>query len=124
MAKRVLDLGNCTPDHGRLTRYVEEQFGAEIGWAHNEDEALEQLRAEQFDLVIVNRKLDSDGSDGLEIIQRMKANAKLASVPVMLLTNYPDVQQQAVALGAEPGFGKSEYALPETAEKLRRFLAE
>src|SRR5262245_56696473 len=107
MGKRVLDLGNCSPDHGRLTSYLEQQFGAQTGWAHAEKEALEQLRAERFDLVIVNRKLDHDGSDGLEIIERMKGDARLKDVPVMLLTNYPEYQDKAVALGAARGFGKS-----------------
>jgi CheY-like chemotaxis protein len=121
--RRLLDLGNCSPDHGTLTRFVSQHFSADVAWAHDEDEALAQLREGQFDLVIVNRKLDRDGSDGLEIIERLKADAKLASVPVMLLTNYADYQDAAVKLGAERGFGKSDYAKPETVEKLRPFLS-
>ena len=45
-------------------------------------------------------------------------------VPVMLLTNYAEFQEAAVKLGAVRGFGKSDYAKPETVEKLRPFLAD
>ena len=45
------------------------------------------------------------------------------SIPVMLVTNYPEHQQQAIAAGAEPGFGKAELASPATLAKLAKFLA-
>ncbi len=54
----------------------------------------------------------------------MKADERLAAVPVMLLTNFADYQDAAVKLGAERGFGKSEYAQPDTLERLRQFLAD
>ncbi len=40
----------------------------------------------------------------------------------MLLSNFPQYQEAAVAAGAEPGFGKAELDRPETLERLRRFL--
>jgi hypothetical protein len=40
----------------------------------------------------------------------------------MLVTNYPEHQQEAVAAGAEPGFGKAELGQLATRDKLSRFL--
>ena len=47
------------------------------------------LRAGEFDLVLVNRVLDADGSSGLDLIRAIKADPDLANVPVMLVSNSP-----------------------------------
>jgi two-component system chemotaxis response regulator CheY len=122
MTKRVLDVGQCQPDHAAIRRLVQGEFGAEVVQADRLDDALAQLRRGRFDLVLINRKLDIDYSDGLEILRAIKADAELAAVPVMLVTNYPEHQQEAVAAGAEPGFGKAELGQAETRDKLGRFL--
>jgi CheY-like chemotaxis protein len=122
MKKHVLDVGQCQMDHGALRRLIEGKFAADVTQAHNAEQALAQLRSGQFDLVLVNRKLDADYSDGLEIIKQIKADPDLAGVNVMLVTNYAEHQAQAVAAGAAPGFGKAELAAPATLERLRPFL--
>lgn len=127
MAKRVLDVGQCAPDHAAIRRLVQGTFGAEVVQADRLDDALAALRSaalrrESFDLVLINRKLDVDYSDGIEILQAIKTDSALASTPVMLVTNYPEHQQAAIAAGAEPGFGKAELSLPATRARLARFL--
>jgi CheY-like chemotaxis protein len=122
MAKRVLDVGQCVPDHAAIRRLVERQFGAEVVQAHGPSDTISALRSSSFDLVLINRKLDADYSDGIEILQTIKADPALAAVPVMLVTNYPEHQQAAVAAGAEEGFGKAQLAETATREKLERFL--
>jgi len=125
MSKRVLDVGNCAPDHGTLTRFLEMNFpGVVVIRAQEAAEALDALQTQKFDLVLINRKLDYDYSDGIDIVKTMQANDRFREVPVMLLTNYPEYQAQAVAAGARPGFGKLEYHLPATLEKLAPFLQE
>lgn len=123
MAKRVLDVGQCSMDHASIRRLVEGQFGAEIVQTNGIDDTLQRLTDEQFDLVLVNRKLDADYSDGLNVIRAIKREAALSRTPVMLVSNYPDAQEEAVAAGAVPGFGKAELGQPATREKLRPFLA-
>jgi len=123
MTKRVLDVGQCSPDHASIRRLVETNFNAEVVRTHGPDDTLAQLRKGSFDLVLVNRKLDADYSDGLDIIKAIKADPRLAGTPVMLVTNYPEHQQIAIEAGAVAGFGKLEYNLPETREKLSRFLS-
>lgn len=123
MKKHVLDVGQCQMDHGALRRLIEGEFAAEVTQAHSAEQALAQLRSGQFDLVLVNRKFDADYSDGLDIIKQIKADPELAGINVMLVTNYAEHQEQAVAAGAAPGFGKSELSEPRTLERLKPFLA-
>ncbi len=123
MAKRVLDVGQCGPDHNAITRLLK-GLGAEVAQAEGLTVALDQLRRQSFSLVLVNRKLDFDYSDGMEIIRAIKEDAELAQVPIMLVSNYPEYQQQAIAAGVIAGFGKAEIGRPETSEKLRAALGE
>jgi CheY-like chemotaxis protein len=123
MAKRVLDVGQCGPDHSTIRTYLTRHFDCEIVQAHGSEDALEQLKSARFDLVLVNRKLDADYSDGIEVVRRIKADQEIADVPVMLVTNYPEHQEAAMAAGAIRGFGKLEFEKPETRERLAAVLA-
>ena len=123
MPKRVLDVGNCVPDHAALRRMLEGRYQAEVHQTHAADDTLAALRAQSFDLVLINRKLDIDYSDGIEILRQIKEDEQLKQVPVMLVTNYPEHQEEAVRLGADYGFGKLELQKPATHERLARFLA-
>jgi CheY-like chemotaxis protein len=122
MTKRVLDVGQCGPDHSTIRRYLTRHFNCEIAQAHSAEDALAQLRSGRFDLVLVNRKLDADYSDGIEVIRHIKTDPETADVPVMLVTNYPEHQDAAIAAGAIRGFGKLEYDKPETRERLAAVL--
>lgn len=122
MRKRVLDVGNCVPDHAAIRRLLETQFQAEVTQTHGPEDTLEALKGQAYDLVLVNRKLDEDYSDGMEIIAQIKANPALAKTPCMLITNYPEQQEAAVAAGTEYGFGKKELRTAETHQKLAKFL--
>ena len=124
MSKRVLDVGNCVPDHAAIRGMLTKSFGADVSQTDGSSDTLALLRKEPFDLVLVNRKLDQDYSDGLEIIKAIKADPQLAATPCMLITNYPDQQQVAVAAGAEYGFGKKELYAPATQQRLSKFLKE
>lgn len=122
MTKRVLDVGNCDQDHGSIQNLIQRHFAAEVVRVHGPDDALAALRAGPFELVVVNRKLDRDGSDGLALIRQIKADEQLRATPVMLITNYAEYQAQAVAAGAESGFGKSELGDERVVQNLSRFL--
>jgi len=122
MTKRVLSVGQCGPDTIALRNLVERNFAAQLVTADTPDEARSALESDKFDLVLVNRKLDVDYSDGMEVVRRIKADSRLSAIPCMLVSNLAEHQQAAIAAGCEPGFGKQEYARPETREKLARFL--
>ena len=122
MNKRVLDVGQCPPDHAAIRQLLEMRYAAEVTQVATPAEALEALQDGKFDLVLVNRKLDFDYSDGVEVIRAIKSDAAIADVPVMLVTNYPEHQQLAVEAGAELGFGKLELDEQVTLERLDPFL--
>ena len=122
MPKRVLDVGQCGPDHSSIRSYLTRNFNCEVVQVDDGAGALAELKGGQFDLVLVNRKLDCDYSDGVEVIRALKADPDAASVPMMLVTNYPEHQEAAIAAGAIPGFGKLEFQKPETREKLAELL--
>jgi CheY-like chemotaxis protein len=122
MTKRVLDVGQCSPDHQTIRSYLASNFGVAVDQTHGPEDTLQALREHSYDLVLINRKLDRDYSDGLDILRQIKSDPELASVPVMLVTNYAEHQDAAVAAGGERGFGKLEYDKPETREKLSALL--
>ncbi len=121
-AKRVLSVGQCMADHGSIRRVLSQQFGAEVVPADSIDEALERLRGGGFDLVLVNRVFDADGTSGVDLVRRVKADPELAAVPVMLVSNYADAQEQAVAAGAVPGFGKASLGHPDMVGRVGKLL--
>jgi CheY-like chemotaxis protein len=123
MTKRVLDVGQCGPDHATIRRYLTSHFDCEVVQAHGLADTLGKLKAGEFHLVLINRKLDADYSDGIEILRAIKADDATANLPVMLITNYPEHQAAAVAAGALRGFGKLKYHRPETRERLAAVLA-
>jgi len=121
--KRVLDIGQCDLDHSQLKRLFEQKFSAQVERAHGWSDAETKLHAANFDLILVNRILDRDGSEGLGIVRALKSDPALAAMPVMLVSNYASAQQAALAAGAEPGFGKSQLQSSETLAKLTKLLA-
>ena len=104
---RVLSVGQCGLDHRTIADYLAYRFGAEVERASGLDDARDAMKSSRYDLVLVNRVLDEDGSSGLELIRAIKADPALPSVPVMLVSNHDDAQEAALGLGASPGFGKS-----------------
>src|SRR5581483_3006970 len=92
---RVLSVGQCGYDHGQISRQLGRSLGADVQPAANAAEALEALRKRgPFDLVLVNRVGDRDGEPGVELIRALKADPALAAVPVMLVSNYEDAQDE------------------------------
>ncbi|MEZ6118637.1 MAG: response regulator [Pirellulaceae bacterium] len=119
---RVLDVGNCGPDHAAIKSLLVSSFGATVDQAHGADDAVACLESNSYQLVLVNRKLDRDYSDGIEVIRRIKSDPRFATIACMLVTNYAEHQEMAVAVGAERGFGKLELHTDETLQLLRPYF--
>ena len=121
--KTVLDVGNCDMDHGSLRAMLEANFQVSLLRAHTAEEAFDLLQSQEIDLLLVNRKLDRDQSDGLAMIKLVKAHPELSGTACMLISNFDQYQQQAMESGAEPGFGKQRLQAPETKALLASLLA-
>jgi len=124
MSKKVLLVGHCGPDSSYLRMVVRQADpSAKVLMA---DDARE-LRAALdggVDLILFNRELGYgfDESQGVELIKWLKPN--YPTIPLMLVSNYPEAQADAVAAGALPGFGKREIGSPRIPALLRDVLTQ
>ena len=120
--KRVLSVGQCGMYHGSISRFLKSHFDVEIIPTATVNDAIHQMRRQSIDLVLVNRQFDEDGTEGVDFIRDLKIDKELSAVPVMMITNFPEYAQEAVKLGAEPGFGKAELSSRDLAERLKPYL--
>ena len=98
-------------------------FEVEVIRADALNDTLNQLRNHDVSLVLINRKLDIDYSDGMEILKAIKANQDFSDTPIMLVTNYEEHQDQAVDAGALRGFGKLQLSDDQTQNRLAAVLS-
>ncbi|KAA5540049.1 response regulator transcription factor [Roseiconus nitratireducens] len=123
MTKTVVDCGNCGPDFHSIRQFVTANFDAVVVQTHDAEETLKLLRQRSdVALVTVNRKLDRDYSDGIEVVRQIKSAEDVGDVPVMLVTNYEEHQQSAMQAGCVRGFGKLALRDNATAELLQPYL--
>ena len=120
--KQVFSVGQCGFDNSAIGRFLGQNFQVKVTTASTVAAATEHLKKVPIDLVLVNRQFDADGTEGLDFIRQLKATSELAAIPVMLVTNYREYAEQAEAIGAVPGFGKSELASAALVTKLQPYL--
>ncbi|HVX61869.1 MAG TPA: ATP-binding protein [Pirellulales bacterium] len=72
------------PDYARLLGLELQRQGYEVAVAESGFEALEMLAREPSDAVLLDVVMP--GMDGLEVCQRLKADERLKSIPVILIT--------------------------------------
>ena len=116
---RVLNVGQCVPDHMSISSYLRRKFDAEVVKVDSHAAAVEAVKGGDVDLVLVNRLYDADGSPGIDTV---KAIADADGPPVMLVSNFADAQKDAVEAGARPGFGKGDLGTAAADEKLAPVL--
>ncbi len=119
---RVLDVGNCDPDHAAIRGLLTRAFAVEVDRVMFVAEALAAAARQPYALVLVNRLIFADGSDGLELVKALRADPRHRQTPVMMVSNHADAQARAVAAGASPGFGKAALGDPQTVARLAAFL--
>jgi len=123
MAKaRVLDVGNCDPDHAMIRRMLTDNFDVEIDRVMFVEDALAKMRETKYSLVMFNRLIFDDGSEGIPLLHKAQADPRLKDTPVMMISNFAEAQAACVAAGGLPGFGKAAVGRPETVEPLSRYL--
>ena len=122
MKPSVMSIWQCAPDSGLLERFFQ-QLGAECVSVADEAQARHILEERHWKLVIANRAFDSDGSSGIHV-PAMFAKMALDGDPVfMLVSNYQDAQDEALACGLTRGFGKAELRTAELKERIKLILA-
>jgi hypothetical protein len=119
----VVDIGQCDPDHASIRRLAE-SLGLRVVRAFTAVEAKKLCAEQGVALALVNRIFDADGDSGMDCIAELIEISKTPGfanpqMKVMLVSNYPEYQEQAVGLGALPGFGKAALRDPTTAAMIR-----
>lgn len=121
MTARVLDVGNCDPDHFSIRSMLVRHFDVEVDRVMFVPEAEVAISRRMYDLVLVNRRIFADDSDGLVLVRSIAA-LEGDRPAVMLVSNFPDAQDTAVAAGAERGFGKAALSDQRTIDRLAAIL--
>lgn len=120
MKHRVLSVGQCGYDNSNLRNFFAREFNADLTAVDDSSELKAEIDRAQYDLILVNRIFDHTRESGLSVIADVAQNNE--SLKIMLVSNYEQYQQEAVAAGALPGFGKAELDLPATREKIEAAL--
>jgi two-component system, chemotaxis family, chemotaxis protein CheY len=121
MNKTVLLIGHCGADSTYLRLALKKAVpDVQIHLAEDSNELSAALKGDPIDLILFNRELDYgfDSTEGVEVIRSLQPS----KVPMMLVSNYPEAQQAAVAAGALPGFGKRELGSNRVTTLLRDAL--
>ena len=124
MAKRVALIGHCGPDSSFL-RLAVQKAGRDIKVvAADTSDELQEVIEDGVALLLFNRVLDFgfEEEEGVEVIRRLRAQHP--ELKMMLVSNYPKSQADAVAAGALPGFGKRDIGSPRVTELIRDALAQ
>jgi len=118
--KQVVLVGHCGVDGMMLEESVRRALGAGVTLARANTSDQLQRYVSSDSLMLVNRLLDGrfDAGDGIELIQNLSGQADPPTA--MLVSNYLDAQEQAMAAGAQRGFGKSDLDDPATLALLRQ----
>jgi DNA-binding NarL/FixJ family response regulator len=120
MAKTVILAGHCGPDSSYLKMTIKKALGdVQIVAADDSQELTRALEKHEPDLILFNRELGhgfdpGTGVETVRLLHRTHPNLKM-----LVVTNYPDVQSEAEAAGAQPGFGKNELGSHRVLQVLR-----
>lgn len=122
-AVRIALVGHCGPDSFALRSAAGRTVpGVRVVFANDARAVDTELGVS--DLLLVNRVLDGEfeSSEGVELIRELVARPAQnggRKAAVMLVSNFADAQQEAVAAGARPGFGKKEMNSERARELIR-----
>jgi DNA-binding NarL/FixJ family response regulator len=108
MSRIIALVGHCGIDGPRLQSELSDNLKDVEVVRCNDQQDLTDLCSRGVDLLLFNRQLvgEFDCSDGVELIQVVKRSSP--QVKALLVSDYPDAQEQARRAGALPGFGKSQ----------------
>jgi hypothetical protein len=118
---KVLIVGHCGADTSSLTWLVS-QVAPDAKAVYVGGDAVLGREINEKSLVLVNRVLEGsfNAEDGIGLIEELAK--KKTGAGLMLISNYPDAQKAAVAVGAMEGFGKSALGSAKVKEMLRGML--
>jgi two-component system, chemotaxis family, chemotaxis protein CheY len=124
MSKKVALVGHCGPDSSYLRMTVNQAIKGATVLMADDDRELDEVLSAGVDLILFNRQLEYGFTDrsGAAVIGKLRKIHP--QVKMMLVSNYPEAQAEAVANGALPGFGKREIGSQKVVALLKEALGE
>lgn len=91
--------------------------------ARDGEEAVIKIAAEKPNLIILDLMIPK--KDGFGVLEDIKKNPELASIPVIILSNLGQTsdQERALALGANEYLVKVDYPIQEIIDKVKGYLS-
>ncbi|HWE01149.1 MAG TPA: response regulator [Tepidisphaeraceae bacterium] len=107
----------------RLTSRILTAFGYASVLASNGVEALDVLRREDVDLILLDLMMPE--MDGLTFMRVMRGEAKWANVPVLVLSGVADLEVANTVreTGVQGYLVKSRYSIDDLLGQVRRYIA-
>lgn len=121
MSERIL-IADDDEDIRRLVAFTLRRRGYNVLEANAGDTALELIRAERPDLVVLD--VEMPGLNGLEVASAMKADATCTTIPIIILSAKSQSAEieQGLSMGAEKYLVKP-FALKDLAATVAEILA-
>lgn len=100
-----------------------ESGGYEVEGAGDGVEGLEKVKSFKPHLILLDLLMPK--MDGMEMLQKLKADSETRDVPVVILTNLSDYEKisEALSLGAMDYLVKANYKLEDLLDKVRTVLS-
>src|SRR5688572_584515 len=119
MGARIVLVGHCGVDAPRLEAAVSKILPRADVISVNSEEQLQDICDEGADLLLINRQLPYgfENEEGVELmceLQQIHPDVKM-----MIVSDRPDAQEQAMRAGACEGFGKGDLGTSKIAEILK-----
>jgi DNA-binding NarL/FixJ family response regulator len=117
----VVLVGHCGVDGPRLQSEIGGALKGTDVTRVNSDADLQRACREGADLLLINREpLGFESGAGVDLIKRVRS--EYPNQKMMLVSDYPDAQQEAIAAGALEGFGKRDIGSPKLVETVKQAL--
>ncbi|MDP3778971.1 MAG: response regulator [bacterium] len=99
-----------------------ESEGCSVDTAANGEEAVEHIKKMKPDIILLDLLMPK--KDGFYVLEEIKKNSDWKLIPVIVLSNLggdADIKQ-ALAMGANDYFIKSQHPIEEVIEKIKAYL--
>lgn len=96
--------------------------GMKVSTALDGDEGLKRMQIEKPDLILLDIMLP--GKSGFEVLKAIKENRRTKDIPVLILTNLAQVEEQKKGkkLGAEDYLVKADTSIFQVVKKVQEIL--
>jgi two-component system, OmpR family, alkaline phosphatase synthesis response regulator PhoP len=100
------------------------QAGFEVIWAFEAEEALDLVKRERPDLIVLDILLPKE--NGIAFLTWLRKDPEISQTPVVAFSNYddPETKREAFKLGVKDYLIKTSYTPQEIVDKAKSYLGE